>query len=1036
MQTARAYYPSNGYSSSNVIEIADSFSSFQPAASSSSMLANRKGLRRLQAEEDKNRKSCTYLEASKPRGPPKAYITGLEDRLEKMEALLRRVSGRYAYSAFLLQSGRGACSPYGTPVCVLRPETDFSSELGPPVVRDSWKTEQEAARRLSPHEKSSSPSAPPQRLKDTPPASSPSRVPQPLGISTPIVPSSHISNYSRRSAGTPRTDTDASSDYCSSSDSDELGELSISRGMKRLTLRGLEPASEGAMLADSQNRFHGKSSSFKLIGPARKLREEHMNMVTNTTPYGTGFAQNSNSAQQAVPRPNERRSEFWSTPSWELASEGFKDGFEDLCASLTAEFPPLDLADNLIKLYFRHVNPQFPLFHRPTFEKQWRDGLAEKDPWFGCLCLSLFAVASRWSDDPRVLADGFYDMPEEEGANQNTKWQRAGWSYFNTAADVHRGSRSLFHPPNLFEVQTLSLMGMFLRGTAFHPVAWLFISIGLRKAQDVGAHRKKVYGNKPSVDEELWKRAFWMLVLYDRIGSAALGRPCCSGEEDFDVELPLEVDDEYWEPEDPAMAFHQPADKPSMIAAFNSHLKLTKIAAYALRTIYAIDRSKLMVSAARPRWQEVLTQLNTAMTEWVDSVPSHLRWSSQIEDQLFANQAATLYTTYYLIQILIYRPFLPSSLHSLQAKPPHSNMPVPCIAICVNAGKCCARILRTQIQRGLSNIPNLICTAHMCAAVLLMNFWDLKAQERAQLQSGLMEDVKPPLAHAMAELLEDVSVFTEALELVRPRWRNAEVYLRDLGTSMPHTPDDQYYPDEPQRQARSQYTYQPQPATSYTRTPECRPVVSSTYPYTSPSSTGASPRWFDFPHITTHTMPVYPPWLCTPNAGLNWNQQQVQQRCRQPQQLQPHSQPASYPTATIQSYDTAQIIPSISTGRKTSLSSLSSGASVDGVIGGGIQYETLPGSNPHLGRSNIIAHPRCGLGVSESGWDRSARYNWQNGWEHTHAEYGANTNSGGGGMPAGRGYGGAVVSQPVVATPLKGESEYPHGHMLSYAGHY
>jgi hypothetical protein len=38
-----------------------------------------------------NRKICTYVEASKPRGPPKAYVTSLEDRVEKMEALLKRV---------------------------------------------------------------------------------------------------------------------------------------------------------------------------------------------------------------------------------------------------------------------------------------------------------------------------------------------------------------------------------------------------------------------------------------------------------------------------------------------------------------------------------------------------------------------------------------------------------------------------------------------------------------------------------------------------------------------------------------------------------------------------------------------------------------------------------------------------------------------------------------------------------------------------------------------------------------------------------
>ena len=75
-------------------------------------------------------------------------------------------------------------------------------------------------------------------------------------------------------------------------------------------------------------------------------------------------------------------------------------------------------------------------------------------------------------------------------------------------------------------------MGMFIRGTAFHPVAWLSIGVGIRKAQDLGAHRNKVYGEKPSAEEELWKRTVWMLVLYDRIGSAALGPPCCSGEKE------------------------------------------------------------------------------------------------------------------------------------------------------------------------------------------------------------------------------------------------------------------------------------------------------------------------------------------------------------------------------------------------------------------------------------------------------------------------------------------------------------------------
>lgn len=62
----------------------------------------------------------------------------------------------------------------------------------------------------------------------------------------------------------------------------------------------------------------------------------------------------------------------------------------------------------------------------------------------------------------------------------------------------------------------------------------------------------------------------------------------------FDLELPLEVDDEYWTPSDPSQpVFKQPAGKPSMISGFISMLKLTQIMAHALRTIVDIYLSYL-----------------------------------------------------------------------------------------------------------------------------------------------------------------------------------------------------------------------------------------------------------------------------------------------------------------------------------------------------------------------------------------------------------------------------------------------------------
>jgi hypothetical protein len=53
----------------------------------------------------------------------------------------------------------------------------------------------------------------------------------------------------------------------------------------------------------------------------------------------------------------------------------------------------------------------------------------------------------------------------------------------------------------------------------------------------------------------------------------------------IDVDLPLEVDDEYWEHPDPSRAFVQPDGKPSKVSVVVSFIKLHHIMSYAMRTI-------------------------------------------------------------------------------------------------------------------------------------------------------------------------------------------------------------------------------------------------------------------------------------------------------------------------------------------------------------------------------------------------------------------------------------------------------------------
>jgi hypothetical protein len=59
----------------------------------------------------------------------------------------------------------------------------------------------------------------------------------------------------------------------------------------------------------------------------------------------------------------------------------------------------------------------------------------------------------------------------------------------------------------MFDLRKLSVL--FLQGSSAPQSSWTMLGIGVRVAQDVGAHRRKIYDGKFTVENELWKRAFW-----------------------------------------------------------------------------------------------------------------------------------------------------------------------------------------------------------------------------------------------------------------------------------------------------------------------------------------------------------------------------------------------------------------------------------------------------------------------------------------------------------------------------------------------
>ncbi|KAF8895175.1 fungal-specific transcription factor domain-containing protein [Infundibulicybe gibba] len=406
-----------------------------------------------------------------------------------------------------------------------------------------------------------------------------------------------------------------------------------------------------------------------------------------------------------------QREEFWVHNSWQIHPP----------ASPPIQiFPPPDLLSDLISLFFTHAQPCTLILHRPTFERLVGAGLHFKDHRFGNLVLAVCAVGSISSDDPRVLFPG-----------SSSKHSR-GWQWLKQINFY----QNIFNGPmfGLHDIQAICLFLTFFFGSSNQDTSWVLLGLAIRSAQDIGVHRYKFRSRKPTVEEESWKRAFWILFCIDLGFSRTLGRPIATTFEDFDLDMPIECDDEYWENPDPELCFKQPAGKPSYITGLVKYIQLMEILAYVLRHLYCVRRSSLGPRVASQSDGRLVADLDSALNRWIDTVPGHLRWNPQMEDELWFAQSVMLYANYYHLQILVHRPFIP---------PPGQTSPLafPSLAICANAARSCSRVVRAHTKRSFFPLPHLLDAAFTSAVILLLNIWGGRSSGISLDPVKEMEDV-------------------------------------------------------------------------------------------------------------------------------------------------------------------------------------------------------------------------------------------------------------------------------------------------------
>ncbi|KAF8831754.1 hypothetical protein HHX47_DHR1001210 [Lentinula edodes] len=341
----------------------------------------------------------------------------------------------------------------------------------------------------------------------------------------------------------------------------------------------------------SYQRHVGSSSHFMFMRTALEIRDK-----MSSEKESLGFLGK---------RRNDLWDEFWIRQPWHH--------FPPEPVDPPHIFPPDDLLRSLIGIYFDLQHNIYPLLHRPIFEREvFTNKLHTSDRRFGAVVLAVCAVGARLSNDPRN-DETLYDGTDDE--------RSLGWKYFSQIRMVRT---NFTEHPSLYEVQLYALALLFMFPTPVGDAGWSTCGLAVRFALEVGAHRKQYIANKPKQDRieaELWRRAFWNIVTTDLVMSIALGRPRSVKEDDFDVELPLECDDEFWEhPTDP---FVQPKGQISQMSFWYQNVKLLRIVGLVKDNLYSTRKSAPWLDSSAASNADIVIEIDSALNNWLDALPDH-----------------------------------------------------------------------------------------------------------------------------------------------------------------------------------------------------------------------------------------------------------------------------------------------------------------------------------------------------------------------------------------------------------------------------
>lgn len=297
-------------------------------------------------------------------------------------------------------------------------------------------------------------------------------------------------------------------------------------------------------------------------------------------------------------------------------------------AAEPAQLPPLDHCMALKKAYFETVHLQYPFLHQPTFDGYvqavyHRDTQRLPGSSFTTAQLQMFLVMSIGAHILSTRAQG-QDLNSE--------------GYYAAAL---RLADDVSLTGSLLGAQISLLLAMrSLYATGGWNV-WYLNAIIMATCIDLGLQRKcqPIGGDQSTV--AMKRRVFWCAYALDRNLGIALGRPCSIRDECFDVELPVDTDNDDELPHGPAIPQSTNASRATFSNSI-SILRITKLMSSIKTILYRIAPPASSLSLDLPDWQMKIYQQLHELQEQVRSSRGGVRRNSGSSPQATVGQLVEL----------------------------------------------------------------------------------------------------------------------------------------------------------------------------------------------------------------------------------------------------------------------------------------------------------------------------------------------------------------------------------------------------------